>query len=117
MADMAKQVEPVVHRMLPGSHERGGGAECRCGAQWDRFNDECFKVAEDMEEFRSLNFAVTFGSNDNYFAVENNFSNAEFSFAQHQEVKNTVTMSIEDLQNLIPVLQLMVDTSAKFGKK
>lgn len=29
------------HYMLPGSHERGDGAECRCGWGWDRFNDRC----------------------------------------------------------------------------
>jgi hypothetical protein len=29
------------HRMLPGSHERGHGPECRCGADWDRWNDRC----------------------------------------------------------------------------
>lgn len=29
------------HFMLPGSHERAGGPECRCGASWDRWNDTC----------------------------------------------------------------------------
>lgn len=33
--------ETVVHRMLPGSHERPGGPECRCGAEWDWWNDRC----------------------------------------------------------------------------
>lgn len=29
------------HFMLPGSHERRRGAECRCGHDWDRWNDRC----------------------------------------------------------------------------
>lgn len=29
------------HRMLAGSHERSNGAECLCGALWDRWNDRC----------------------------------------------------------------------------
>lgn len=29
------------HGMIPGSHERPGGPECRCGADWDRWNDKC----------------------------------------------------------------------------
>ena len=29
------------HGMLGGSHERPGGPECRCGADWDWFNDLC----------------------------------------------------------------------------
>jgi hypothetical protein len=29
------------HYMLPGSHERANGPECRCGWGWDRFNDRC----------------------------------------------------------------------------
>ncbi len=32
------------HRMVPGSHERQGGAECHCGAAWDRWNDRCSTV-------------------------------------------------------------------------
>jgi len=35
---------PEQHGMVPGSHERGNGPECRCGAGWDRWNDRC--VAE-----------------------------------------------------------------------
>lgn len=27
------------HGMVPGSHERPVGPECRCGAVWDRWND------------------------------------------------------------------------------
>jgi hypothetical protein len=35
--------------MLPGSHERPGGAECRCGAPWDRRFDTCEnKTREDL---------------------------------------------------------------------
>lgn len=30
---------PVEHRMIPGSQERPDGAECACGASWDRWND------------------------------------------------------------------------------
>lgn len=37
---------PVSHRMLPGSHERAGGPECRCGAPWDRVNDRCAAPAQ-----------------------------------------------------------------------
>lgn len=37
------------HGMLPGSHERPGGAECRCGASWDRRFDTCEnKTREDL---------------------------------------------------------------------
>jgi hypothetical protein len=107
--------KPVVHGMIPGSHERGG-AECRCGAPWDRWNDECVKAAADMKEFRDLNFGVTFGDNNDYLAVENNFSSAEVSFVSQEDVKNSVTLSIEDLRKLIPVLQIIVDGAEKFGK-
>jgi hypothetical protein len=35
--------------MLPGSHERPGGAQCRCGASWDRRFDTCEnKTREDL---------------------------------------------------------------------
>lgn len=33
------------HRMLPGSHERPGGAECSCGAAWDRWGETCVAAA------------------------------------------------------------------------
>lgn len=37
------------HGMLPGSHERPGGAQCRCGASWDRRFDTCEnKTREDL---------------------------------------------------------------------
>lgn len=29
------------HRMVPGSHERPGGAECVCGGAWDRWMEQC----------------------------------------------------------------------------
>ena len=29
------------HGMIPGSHERPDGPECRCGAAWDRWNARC----------------------------------------------------------------------------
>ncbi|MFT4281196.1 hypothetical protein [Microbacterium sp.] len=35
------QAEAETHGMLPGSHERGGGAECRCGMPWDYWNSRC----------------------------------------------------------------------------
>ena len=120
MTDMVEPVfeisERVVHGMIPGSHERGGGAECRCGAQWDRWNDECFKRAEDMKEFRDLNFMATFGENNDYLAIENNFSSAEVSFVSQEDVKNSVTLSIEDLRKLIPALQMIVDGAEKFAR-
>lgn len=34
------------HYMLPGSHERATGAECRCGWAWDRWNDRCTSQTE-----------------------------------------------------------------------
>jgi len=34
--------------MMPGSHERGYGPECRCGANWDRWNDRC--VTEPIDD-------------------------------------------------------------------
>lgn len=36
----------ALHGMVPGSHERLGGPECRCGATWDRWNDRCTTAAE-----------------------------------------------------------------------
>lgn len=117
MTDSVEQSVPVVHRMLPGSHERGGGAECRCGSQWDRWNDECVKNAADMKEFRDLNFSVTFGENKGYLAIENNFSSAEFSFVSQENVQNSVKVSIDDLRTLIPMLQVMVDGAEKFSKQ
>lgn len=35
-----------VHRMLGGSHERPNGPECRCGAAWDWWNDQCMRELE-----------------------------------------------------------------------
>lgn len=29
------------HRMIGGSHERRGGPECKCGADWDYWSDKC----------------------------------------------------------------------------
>jgi hypothetical protein len=29
------------HGMLPGSHERPSGPECRCGASWSVWRDCC----------------------------------------------------------------------------
>ena len=29
------------HGMLPGSHERPSDPECRCGARWSYWLDEC----------------------------------------------------------------------------
>jgi hypothetical protein len=29
------------HGMLPGTHERPGGAECRCGQEWSYWEDMC----------------------------------------------------------------------------
>jgi hypothetical protein len=115
MVEQAKLV--VAHGMIPGSHERGGGAECRCGGQWDRWNDQCLMEAWKTRQFRDLNFSVTFGENKGYLAVENNFSSVEVSFVEHEAVKNAVTLSIEDLRKLIPALQIMVDGAEKFGKK
>lgn len=38
-----------IHGMVPGSHERGRGAECRCGAEWGRWTDSCAKqILEDL---------------------------------------------------------------------
>lgn len=38
-----------VHGMIPGSHERGNGPECRCGAGWDRYYETCAnKTREDL---------------------------------------------------------------------
>jgi hypothetical protein len=46
-ADGGGQVAQRVldHGMIPGSHERGGGAECRCGAEWSRWAGHCAAVA------------------------------------------------------------------------
>lgn len=122
---MADRVEPafeaskrVVHGMIPGSPEMGFGfVQCRCGAKWDEWNNECVKAAEDMEEFRDLNFGVTFGENKGYLAVENNFSSFEFSFVSQEDVHNSVTLDVTDLRKLISALQVMADGAEKFGQK
>ena len=36
------------HMMIPGSHERPGGPECRCGADWDYWSDECVGAAKEV---------------------------------------------------------------------
>lgn len=36
----------IEHYMIPGSHERLGGAECSCGHEWDRWNDSCTRNYE-----------------------------------------------------------------------
>lgn len=33
------------HYVIPGSHERRGGPECRCGSPWDWWHDRCFSQA------------------------------------------------------------------------
>lgn len=33
--------ENKAHAMLPGSHERRSGPECRCGSGWDKWNEKC----------------------------------------------------------------------------
>lgn len=40
----------ITHRMLAGSHERPRGPECRCGAEWDYWNDRCATTATDPAE-------------------------------------------------------------------
>lgn len=36
--------DAATHDMLPGSHERPGGPECRCGAAWDRWGGGCMSI-------------------------------------------------------------------------
>lgn len=111
--------QAVVHEMVPFSRVKGVlvGGDCRCGAHWNRYNQVCYTVGEaEVAKFRDLNFGVTFGENNGYLAVENNFSSAEFSFVQLYETQNAVTLSIEDLRKLIPVLQIIVDGAEKFGR-
>lgn len=38
------------HRMLGGSHERFTGPECRCGAEWDYWGDQCAAQTEGESE-------------------------------------------------------------------
>jgi hypothetical protein len=45
LTEIAELSAPQNHRMVSGSHERPGGAECLCGAAWDRWNDECAATA------------------------------------------------------------------------
>ena len=37
-------VKPGEHGMLPGSHEERYGPQCRCGAEWDWWNDKCTRA-------------------------------------------------------------------------
>ena len=37
------------HGMLPGSHERSGGPECRCGAVWFYWDGACLAQLEAKE--------------------------------------------------------------------
>lgn len=39
----------AAHGMLPGSHERPCGPECRCGKPWDRWNDRCSSAVKAAE--------------------------------------------------------------------
>lgn len=41
--------EAETHGMLPGSHERGGGAKCRCGMPWDYWNSRCLSFPADHQ--------------------------------------------------------------------
>lgn len=34
----------ATHSMLPGTHERPGGVECRCGMPWDFWNERCLST-------------------------------------------------------------------------
>lgn len=111
--------QAVVHEMVPFSREKGVevGGDCRCGAHWNRYNQVCYTVeAAKNAEFRDVNFAATFGDNNGYLAVENNFSSAEISFVQLYEVQNTVTLSIEELDTLISTLQVIRDGADTFGR-
>ena len=45
--------KPVVHRMLGGSHESRFGPECRCGAEWDWWNDRCTSESTDSTSINS----------------------------------------------------------------
>jgi hypothetical protein len=38
----------IEHGMLPGTHERPGGAECRCGMPWDFWNERCLSVTTEV---------------------------------------------------------------------
>lgn len=41
----------VVHGMVAGSHERGAGPTCRCGAEWSRWSDACARqITADLIE-------------------------------------------------------------------
>lgn len=40
-ATSAADAQPARHFMLPGSHERPRGAECRCGQPWFRVDNAC----------------------------------------------------------------------------
>lgn len=53
---MTERDEP--HFMLPGSHERAGGPECRCGSGWDRWNDMCATGAKAPEPTRYIDVQV-----------------------------------------------------------
>lgn len=50
LSEDGEDATPVVHGMVPGSHERMGGPECRCGRRWSRWDEECF--SEDGEDQR-----------------------------------------------------------------
>lgn len=103
------------HGMVPGSHERSNGPECRCGGAWNRWDDKCAKQEAATKAFRELEYMVSLGDNDGYLGVINNFSHAEVSFTKHEDVQNTVVLSIDDIKKLIPMLQAVVDGFPEFG--
>jgi hypothetical protein len=39
----------TAHGMIPGSHERLGGAECRCGAEWSVWEEICYVQFKEAE--------------------------------------------------------------------
>jgi hypothetical protein len=45
--DALVDAEGRKHGMIPGSHERAGGPECRCGAAWLYFEDRCAQAAKE----------------------------------------------------------------------
>lgn len=52
LSDMGT-AQPEAHGMIPGSHERAGGPECRCGVAWNRWADRC--AAQPDHEFLPVN--------------------------------------------------------------
>lgn len=100
------------HGMLPGSHERPVGAECRCGASWDRRYDTCEnKTREDLlalairiDEARQAANAieVAAGAGDVYGFLSQGLRRTLETLTGDDETADAIYESIIESGNTVP---------------